>query len=179
MRFLKKIFQTKSDQRIIDATNIRNVRNMFVFASVVCIVEAISLILYVIFNSNAPEFRKTLLSVSYCVTVCGIVAVLSRVIIRKYDRESIISNIQANVLVTFFYGLMSAWSIYVDIAHYGAGNQMLTFFIVQFCFVSFVVMSPRSGSILMRWLLSRCMLRFVSKMERRICSCRITIFLLS
>lgn len=148
MRFSKKLFPTISDQRIIDAINIRNIRNMFVFALVVCMVEVISLILYVIFNRNAPEFTRTLFSVSYCVTVCGIVAVFSWVIIRKYNRENMISNIQSNALVIFFYVLMSAWSIYVDAAHYGAGNQMLTFFIVQFCFVSFVVMSPRSGSIL-------------------------------
>ncbi|MDO4556472.1 MAG: GGDEF domain-containing protein [Lachnospiraceae bacterium] len=34
----------------------------------------------------------------------------------------------------------------MDTVHYRAGNQMLTFFIVQFCFASLVVMSPKWGS---------------------------------
>lgn len=148
MHFLKKLFPTVSDQRINDAINIRNVRNMFIFSLVVCIVETISLIGYVIFNRNTSEFMRTMFSVGYCVIACGIVAILSRVIIRKYNREGIISDLQTNALVTFFYILMSVWSIYVDSAHYGLGNQMLTFFIVQFCFVSFIVMAPKSGSIL-------------------------------
>ncbi len=121
---------------------------MFVFSLVVCIVEALSLILYVAFDRDMPQFMNTLVSVGFCVVTCGIVAVLSQMIIRKYKREGIISNRQTNALLLFFYVLMSAWSIFVDTIHYSAGNQMLTFFIVQFCFVSLVILSPKWGSFL-------------------------------
>ncbi|MDD2956341.1 MAG: diguanylate cyclase [Oscillospiraceae bacterium] len=148
MQSIKKLFQTASDPRMTDAINIRNIRNVYAFSLVVCIVEAVPLLLYVMFSRNSPGFLRTLLSVSYCVAACGTVAVLSRMIVRKYNREGVISNLRSNALVTFFYLIMSAWSVLVDAAHYGDGNQMMTFYIVQFCFISFVVIRPRIGSVL-------------------------------
>ena len=136
------------DKRITEAINIHNIQNIYAFSLVVCIMELISLTLYFITNKNSTEFIRTMFSVGFCIITCAIVAVLSYMIKQKYKREGVISNIKVNALTLFFYSVMSVWGIIVDSAHYGDGDQMLTFYIVQFCFVCFVVLSPKFGSIL-------------------------------
>lgn len=147
-RYLKKLFFRTSDRRIIDSINIRNLRNMFVFSLAACIMDAFTLALFTAANWDKPGFRQTFINVGCCVIACFIVILLSKAMIRKYNKEGTVSNVKANILVTFFYTVMSAWGIMVDLGHYGAGEQMLTFYIVQFCFVCFVVMLPKIGSLL-------------------------------
>lgn len=145
---IKKIFKKTRDGRLIDAINIRNTRNLYIFSILVCIFDAISLILFTAANWTAPDFWKTFFSVSFCVFACAVVATLSKKMIQKYEKEGFISNIKASVLVIFFYAALSSWGVWVDATHYIEGNQMITFYIVQFCFVCFVVMPPKTGSLL-------------------------------
>lgn len=148
MKLIKRLFRNATDQRVIDAISIRNMRNIFMFSLIICVFDAISLMLYSITHWDASDFWQTFIHVSCCIAGCGIVAFLSRRFIRKYEKEGTISSSQAHLLVMFFYVVVSGWSIIVDISHYMAGDQMLTFYIAQFCFVCFVVMRPKIGGIL-------------------------------
>lgn len=145
---IRMIFRNMSDRRIMDSINIRNIRNVHIFSVIACIVDAVSLLLFVVMNRDSPDFWLTFFNVGCYVAACAVVAVLSKMFIRKYDEDGTISNIKSNILVTFFYILLSVWGILVDVEHYRAGEQMLTFYIVQFCFICFVMMKPKIGSFL-------------------------------
>lgn len=137
-----------TDRRVIDSINIKNVRNIFIFSLIVSITDAISLVIFTASNLRSNGFSRTFINVAVCIAACVLVSVFSRVIIKRYESKKIISDITVNFLVYFFYGAMSVWGIMIDIAHYKAGEQMLTFYIVQFCFLCFVAMKPQIGGIL-------------------------------
>lgn len=148
INYIGRLFVSPSDRRIIDSINVRNIRSVYTFSVLTGIFDAVSLVLFSVTNRNNPGFLRTFFNVGFCVVTCVAIAVLSKVIIRKHEKCGTISNIKANALVTIFYMLLSAWGILVDVEHYEAGEQMLTFYIVQFCFVCFVDMLPKIGSII-------------------------------
>lgn len=140
------MFQNVPDQKTTDSISIRNIRNVYSFSVIACFFDTLSLALFAVAKRGEPRFWQVVFNVSCCVLACVLVIVLSRAMIRKFEKDGTISSLRANVLVTVFYIALSAWGIIVDSEHYMAGDQMLTFYIVQFCFVCFVVMPPKSGS---------------------------------
>ncbi|MCI2056128.1 MAG: GGDEF domain-containing protein [Oscillibacter sp.] len=146
--YVGRLLKNTSDRRIADAINMRNIRNVYVFSALAGIFDAVSLILYSAKNFDNPIFWRTFFNVSCYVAIFVTFTVLSRAMMRKYEKDGKLSNIRVNLLLTIFYILLSAWGIGVDVMHYKAGEQMLTFYIVQFCFVCFVVMLPKLGGTL-------------------------------
>lgn len=146
--YLDTLYTNTDDQRIIDSINIRNIRNVYVFSLVAGVLDVVTLVLFVLMNRDNPRFLPTVINVGCCVAACVIALWLSGGMLRKARKTRTISSRNANILVSLFYMAMSAWGIGVDLEHYALGEQMLTFYIVQFCFVCFVVMRPRMGSLL-------------------------------
>ena len=147
-RTLTTLFADIKDRRVIDAVNLRNLRSTHIFSALVCLFDSVSLALYMATNGHNPNYFKTIINVALCIVCCAVVAVISVMLLRKYRQTGAISNFSANALISVFYIVMSVWSILVDVAHYAAGEQMLTYYIVQFCFVCFVVMRPKLGALL-------------------------------
>lgn len=147
-RQLNRIFKTPQDQKLIDAINIRNIRNIHTFSAVACVFDAANLALFSAMNWKRPDFWQTFINVFCCIAACVLIVILSKMMMQRYEKDGVISNRRANIVVTLFYIALSAWGILVDTAHYADGEQMLTFYIVQFCFVCFVVMEPRIGIVL-------------------------------
>lgn len=144
----KKLFSNVGDRRLIDAVNLRNLRSAHIFSALVVIFDTVSLALFVVTNRNEPNFLRTFINVVLCIVCCAAVAALSRLMLNDYKKKGAVSNLGANALITFFYIVMSAWGISVDVGHYAAGEQMLTYYIVQFCFICFIVMRPKLGALL-------------------------------
>lgn len=142
------LFKKEYDPRIIDAINIENLRSENRFSRIIIILESVSLALYVIFNMNNERLWSSFLNASCCIVACVIVVAISGRYISKYDRSGVISDKEVSALTYFFYVLLSLWGVFVDVAHYEAGEQMFTFYIVQFCFICFVLMKPGIGSAL-------------------------------
>ncbi len=143
-----KWFKKSSDPQIVDEINIETINNLHRFSIIVVILETISLLLYVFTNRNAPNFMHTFINVAFCVVACVFAAVLSKIIIKEYKNTGAISDTLSTIMVSAFYLLLSVWGTIVDAAHYQNGEQMITFYIVQFCILCFIVMKPRIGSIL-------------------------------
>lgn len=141
-------FEKAKDKRINDAINIENVRNMHTFSIVVIFIEMASMILYGITNRKSSDVIQTLLHVGICVAVCFVVAAASQIMINEYKKNGTISDIKSNMTVDLFYLILSIWGAYGDIRHYINGEQMLTFYIVQICFLCLVVMVPKVGIVL-------------------------------
>lgn len=141
-------FRNASDSRVGDLICIENMRSLYRFSIIVILIEMISILSFFLLHWNTPNFWKTLFNVVCCVIVCAVVAVLAKGIMIQYRKNGKISSRLSNSVVTFFYLLLSVWGAFVDLAHYKNGEQMLTFYIVQFCFLCFVVMMPKLGGIL-------------------------------
>lgn len=147
-KYIGRMFQNASDSRVVSSIDVRNMRNVFVLSAITGVFDTVTLILFSAMNWSRPNFLRVFLSVCWCVTACVVVAFLSRELIKKYERDGTISNVNTNLLVMVFYVVLSVWSILVDVSHYSEGEQMLTYYIVQFCFVCFVAMRPRVGGVL-------------------------------
>lgn len=147
-RYLRRLFRNTRDSRAIDSINIRNIRNVYLFSFTAFVLDSFTLLLFSVTNQGSPGFWRTIISVGFCIVACATVALLSGRFKHRYKKEGEISHLKANVLVCSFYIILSAWAIIVDLMHYEAGEQMLTFYIVQFCFVCVIAMLPKSGSVL-------------------------------
>jgi diguanylate cyclase (GGDEF)-like protein len=144
---VKELFRKVTDHRIVTAVNIDNLKNLYRFSLIAIVLEIFSLFLYMISNVNSSGYLHTILNVGCCIAACFAMILLSRKLIKEYERTGIISDTTVTVLVFLFYILLSMWGVFTDSAHYRNGEQMLTFYIVQFCFVSFIVMKPKIGSL--------------------------------
>ena len=147
-RYLFRLFRNTSDPKIIESINLENLHNLYRASFIVIVLDVISLLLYVATSMNAVRFWYTVFNVSCCLTACILVVVLSSMYISSYEKQGRVSNFAVNTLVYFFYILLSIWGAFTDIMHYKNGDQMLTFYIVQFCFICFIVMKPKIGAIL-------------------------------
>lgn len=143
-----KLFSNIGDRRLVDAINLRNLRSAHIFSVLVVIFDTVSLALFVATNRNEPGFLRTFFNVVLCIVCCAAVAALSMMMLKENEKTGEISDFGTNAIITFFYIVMSAWGISVDVGHYVAGEQMLTYYIVQFCFICFIVMRPRLGALL-------------------------------
>lgn len=137
-----------SDGRVIQFIDIENMRNLHRFSIIVLIIETVSLTAFVFVNFTTVQALRTFFNVSFCIAVCAIAAIISKKVVAVYEEKGTISHVKTNAIVAIFYLLMSFWGAFVDIAHYLKGEQMLTFYIVQFCFICFVVITPRISCIL-------------------------------
>ena len=141
-----KWFEDTSDVKILTAINIDNVRNLYRFSTIAAFIEATSLLLFTLMNRGAPHFQQTFLRVMCCIVMCVTVSITSKRMNIKYKKTGAHSCDMAAALPAVFYLLLSLWAIYVDVDHYRNGEQMLTYYIVQFCFLCFTALKPKIGS---------------------------------
>lgn len=145
---ISRLFKSTADVKIIEAINADNMQNVYRFSLIGIALESVSLLLYVISSNQDAHFHITIIHVSICIAACIFAVIISKMFIGEYEKKQSISDFKVNAFVSAFYILLSFWGIMVDAMHYMSGRQMLTFYIVQFCFVSFIVMKPKLGSIL-------------------------------
>lgn len=142
-----KLFETCKDPRITESINAENIGSLFRFSLICLVLELISLVLFFAFQHGAGNMT-TLFHVSCCIAACAVAAVLSKMLLSEYKRTGALSDRVSNLLTAAFYILLSAWGTMVDVAHYKNGEQMLTFYIVQFCFLCFISVKPKTGAFL-------------------------------
>lgn len=141
-------FHHSSDPEVIDLISIENARNLYRFSLIITMIEIVSVLSFTIMNHDIVTYLHQLFNVGCCIVACMIVALMSKKILIQYRKTGIISSKRLNFIVMLFYVLLSVWGTYVDVWHYQKNEQMLTFYIVQFCFLCFIVMLPKAGCIL-------------------------------
>lgn len=142
------LLKKSSNSQIVALINIENMQNLHRFSVIGILIETVSLLSYIIVHLNTSGFWYTAFNVGCCIIACLVVVILSKALIEKYKKTGTISDAASNALVSFFYILLSLWGVLTDVTHYRNGEQMLTFYIVQFCFVCFIVMKPKIGGLL-------------------------------
>ncbi|SEH50614.1 MULTISPECIES: GGDEF domain-containing protein [Atopobiaceae] len=115
-----------------------NVRNLRTMAGIVLAIEVVTLAI-------ALGMRDTLNVAPAGFYSVGIMIVMSAIDLfaaGRVLRPKRINATAASVLLVATFLLASAWGINVSLRHYMTGDQMLTFYTVQFCFACFISSPP-------------------------------------
>ncbi|MDD6282671.1 MAG: GGDEF domain-containing protein [Oribacterium sp.] len=126
-----------------------NVCNLQWIAAAVSILEVFILVLYMIRHADRlADELDSMLSVLFCIVLSIIVAVhLSKVTRSEELLEQKLYR-ERGVLIAYYTVLM-IWGMAASYRHYVAGEQMITFFIVEVVFASFVSLEPMISFILL------------------------------
>ncbi len=126
-----------------------NVCNLQWIAAAVSILEMFILVLYTIRQADhLADELDSLFSVLFCIVLSIAVAVhLSKVTRSEELLEQKLYR-ERGVLIAYYTVLM-IWGMAASYRHYVAGEQMITFFIVEVVFASFVSMEPMISFILL------------------------------
>ncbi len=112
---------------------------------VVFLLESYLLVVSSIFLRNKPEDLKiNVISLAYCV----VVSLGALLLCRLYYCLKITNLWFPAAVIVSYYVLLSLWGMQVSFRNYRMGAQMLTFFIVVFCFACFTVLPPLASVLL-------------------------------
>jgi diguanylate cyclase (GGDEF)-like protein len=138
--WLRWLLRPTADPRIRVDVARSNVRHIRLMAGFVIAVEALALT-YVLFIANAtPETRLTsIVSVLLIIAICVGAIMIANHLLEKSEE---VSPLAAGVFLMALFAAASAWGMAVSFRHYVQGGQIITFYIVQLCFVCFMLFRP-------------------------------------
>lgn len=124
-------------KKIVDRQSMRNIRNICL---VVFVVEAVSILIFMTLEGWRFEGATltSFLNVGFCAVLSLVAFIVSSNMMHKKD----LVHWKYLVFKIFFFGVYTLWGISVDMRHYMKGDQMLTFFTVQFLFACFMMFEP-------------------------------------
>lgn len=150
-RILKHLFYTEKDPKVANLIDNTNMETLHSIAVVAIVAEIISLGIFILAKGSAPSspgFKTGVISVSFAIVLISLISLFTKKLYVNYRKTGKISHAKSTALIIVFYTILSIWGIYVDIKHYILGEQMLTFYIVQFCFLNFLMIVPKIGNFL-------------------------------
>ena len=123
--------------KIIDRQSMRSISNI---CRIVFVVETISILIFMTMEGWKFEgdTLTSFLNVGFCAVLSLFVFFASNYMMKKKD----LAHWKYLVFKILFFGIYTLWGISVDMRHYMNGDQMLTFFTVQFLFACFMMFEP-------------------------------------
>ena len=149
MKLLKRFLRYMNpdiDPKVIRDMDRQSIRNIHIISVILMVFEILALIvfLYTHIGHFDHDAMIVLISVSYCI-VLGLTAYsLSGKMLKKND----LPHSRFFLFKIVFYVAFFAWAMLVDYRHYRAGDQMMTFYIVNLVTVCFILFRPWIGAIL-------------------------------
>ncbi len=126
--------------------DVSNIKNIFNLSSIICLVETVMLVVYLIINFKSIVSNPSLIyGALFCVIVSLIVAFTSRWIIKTQRYNHIFLNIFLGAYAV----IMIAWAIYISYRNYCEGEHLLTFSALILSFISFFSFPPVIGGSLL------------------------------
>ncbi len=122
--------------KVVDQENIGAIN---LYSLIIAILETLLDILYCALNHD--DLRKVAASVAN-VAVCAIICLVVFIISTQLQKRGSWSHRRALELLYILYIVLTFWGISASVQNYIKGNQMITFYLVQFCFVSFFTLHP-------------------------------------
>lgn len=129
----------KDTDRQINLENLQALRFAVLTVAVADFVFLSGSLIYSVFSFLPAHYFWLIAS---CGTSCLLAASLISFCLRRYRKSGKFNNVLVGVSISVFYMLMSFMSLQFDIGVYKEGNQMLFFYIVQFCFMLFISFRP-------------------------------------
>ncbi len=122
-----------------------NVHSMHSISIVITAVESMILMLFLLGHQSDIRYHTdSVLSVFLCIAASFAMAVHSAQAIRKKADDAARLKKEQAWIVGYFI-VIALWGMQASLRHYRAGEQMLTFFIVEMAFVSFLTIRPIIG----------------------------------
>lgn len=132
-----------SDARVdVANSNLRSIRLMGAF---VIALETVALIYVLLVPEGQIQSRATsALSVALILVLC-IVSIGIAHVLKRGEKTNVLA---ADALLVAIFVLATAWGIFASYRHYVVGEQIVTFYIVQLCFVCFLLTKPLQSVIM-------------------------------
>lgn len=124
-----------------------NVRMLTVISTIAMIMESVILMyLLVAGRRNPGNYQFQIRNVSHCVGFCAVFLVWTELLRRR--KKHPLNHISVVFCMSAAYLALSVWGGRTSLYHYEQGDQMITFYIVQLCFVVFIAYEPAHAAIL-------------------------------
>ena len=121
----------------IDRQSMRSIRNISLAA---CILETLSILVFP--TLDGWKFEVSNLTSFYSVGFCAVFSLIVFLFSRSMMKNKSLPHWQSLIIKTIFFGVYTLWAIHVDMRHYAAGDQMLTFYTVQVLVACFIMFEP-------------------------------------
>lgn len=140
----------KTDKATEEEIDRLNLNSVFYASIVVGLVQAVSLIVYIIGSHGslkAPETVATIIRVGFSVLVCLLAFFISWGVKqgKLFQKDS---HILKNTVVAVFDLVLVTWGMYVSAIHFQNGEQILTFFTTELAAILLVRMRPVISSLI-------------------------------
>ena len=144
-RFLRYM-NPSVDPKALEDMDRQSLRSIHYISLIVLVIE---IGLEIVFFSAHLEHMDhqavlSLVSVSYCIAFCAAGSLISR---RMMQLETI-RHSRFFLFKIIFFILFIVWAIFADYRHYKAGDQMLTFWVVNLVMICFILFRPWIGVLL-------------------------------
>lgn len=123
--------------RSIDRQSMRSIRNVSLAA---CILETLSILVFM--TLEGWRFESSSLISFYSVGFCAVFSLIVFLFSKNMIENKNLSHGHYLAFKLVFFAVYTTWSIHVDMRHYAAGDQMLTFFTVQLLSACFILFKP-------------------------------------
>lgn len=125
----------------------QSLRSIYGISLIFLFFEALSLVLYLAKNINHldRDHLIRMICVGYCLTLCSVSALLSKKMLLNKN----LPHRHFFIFKIVFFVLFTSWAIFVDYSlHYKAGDQLMTYYIINLVMICFVIFRPWIGAVL-------------------------------
>lgn len=122
-----------------------NLGSISLMGAFVIALETVTLIYVLLVPEGKIQSRTTsALSVALILVLC-IVSIGIAHVLKRGEKTNVLA---ADILLVAIFVLATAWGIFASYRHYVVGEQIVTFYIVQLCFICFLLTKPLQSVIM-------------------------------
>ena len=134
------------DPRVAEDMDRRNLRSIRIISWLVLFFELAVFIMFLLSRMSSFDRSAMISTVTVCfsIVMCAFASLLSE----RMLKQEHLSHSHFFVFKIFFYIVFSAAAAVFDFRNYRAGNQMLTFYVVNLIMVCFILFKPWIGAFL-------------------------------
>lgn len=144
IEWIKSFMSPKSDGETKREIISLNINNIYYVSLVVGIVQTVSLIFFIIFNTNSSgdgSFVNAVIRVGLSIVLCAVGFFVAGKL--KKSSDAITKHTTAvKVFIGSFVVSLITWSMFVSVSNYVNNQQLLTFYTVELLAVMFVKLNP-------------------------------------
>lgn len=142
---IKKIFFPDIDKEVMmlmDKSSMKSIKNISI---IVAVFESIALSVFILTRENIGRKEwLSIYSVLFCILTCLAGYFFTKFLLKKDSFD----HIQAVLLNSLYYSIMSIWAMWSSYAKYVEDEQILTFYAVEVMLVCFIALRPWLSTLL-------------------------------
>ncbi|MCR4584775.1 MAG: GGDEF domain-containing protein [Lachnospiraceae bacterium] len=136
---VKEFFFPKIDKEVVelmDKSSMKSIKNISI---IVAVFESIALSVFILTRENiGGKEWLSIYSVLFCILTCLAGYFFTKFLLKKDSLD----HIQAVLLNSLYYSVMSIWAMWSSYAKYVEDEQILTFYAVEVMLVCFIALRP-------------------------------------